>query len=117
VELLGLLYGRVLPNHNIYVTLVIKSVISRMPAAESRVEIKYFKYTFYLKIKHVPIFIIKYFIFGDSQPKHPAPIIPKDGATNKMRLKITKITFMNLNIMDVLLWRGNRSMNIRICLA
>lgn len=89
-----------------------------MPAAESRAEIKYFKYIFYWKIKHVRIFIIKYFIFGDSQPKHPAPIIHKDGEKNKMRLKTTKITFVNFSIMDVfLLRRGNRPRNPRVCLV
>jgi hypothetical protein len=35
-----------------------------------------------------------------------------------MRLKTTKITFINLNIMDeFLLWRGNRSLNPRVFVA
>jgi hypothetical protein len=46
------------------------------------------------------------------------PIIHKDGGKNKMRFKTTKITFINLNIMEeFLLWRGNRSLNPRVFLA
>jgi hypothetical protein len=61
-----------------------------MPAFESRDEIKYFKYMFYLKIKHVQIFT-KIFFFGDLKPTHPASFIHKDGETNKMGLKTSKI--------------------------
>jgi hypothetical protein len=71
-----------------------------MPVFESRDEINYFKYIFYLKINHVQIFIKKYFIFGDLKPKYPAPIIHKDGQTNKMRLKTTKITFIYFNLIE-----------------
>ena len=42
-------------------------------------------------------------MFGDLQPQHPLPIIRKDGETNKIQLKTTKITFMNFNVMDVLM--------------
>lgn len=90
------------------------------PAFKSRDEIKYFKYIFYLKIKHLQIFIKSILFFGDLKPKHPAPIVHKDGETNKMRLKTIKITFMYsyFNLMGVFLYiRGNRPRNPRVCLA
>ena len=98
--------------------LLLKLTFRGMPAFESRDEEKYFKYIFYLKIKPLQISIKIYFIFGDLNPKYPAPIIHKDGDTIQKRLKNTEIRFMYFNLMDVFLYnRGNRLRNPGVCLA
>jgi hypothetical protein len=118
VALLDLLYGSVLQNSNICANLVIKSDFSRNACIWKQGWNKLFQIYFLLKNKKVTNIYKKYFIFGDLKQKYPAPIIHKDGQTNKMRLRTTKITFIYFNLIGVFLYsRGNRPRNSRVCLA
>jgi hypothetical protein len=115
VELLDILYGSVLQNPNICATLVIKSDFSCNAYIWKQKWSKVFQIYILLKNKKPTNIYKKYFIFGNLKAKYPAPIIHKDGQTNKMRLKTTKITFMNFNLMDVFLYScGNRPRNPRV---